>query len=130
MFATLCGIVLLSALCHLFASGTSLSGTVSFAVKLCSFSAISATAVSSLSRLESFFSSLFSAVAVFQQYGAALRIPCVFQQTVYAIGGYNFLIGEIMVEHRLISEQAEELFGVSSRYFRHSAASFSSILPE
>ncbi len=65
MLATLFAIVLLSALCHLLASGTSLSGAVSFAVKLCSFSAISATAISSLTRLESYFSSLFSAVAAF-----------------------------------------------------------------
>lgn len=64
-FATLVSCVLLAALCHSFTSGFAISSTVSFAVKLCSFCVISATAVSSLARLESYFDSLFNAVAAF-----------------------------------------------------------------
>ena len=64
--AILCGIVILSAVCHLFASNLGgLSATVTFAARLISFCAIAASAVSSLSRLRDYFDSLFSAVASF-----------------------------------------------------------------
>jgi len=64
--ALLCGIVVLSAVCHLFASNLGgLSATVTFAARLTSFCAIAASAVSSLSRLRDYFDSLFSAVASF-----------------------------------------------------------------
>ncbi len=64
--ALLCGIVILSAVCHLFASNLGgLSAAVSFASRLISFCAIAASAVSSLSRLRDYFDSLFSAVASF-----------------------------------------------------------------
>ena len=64
--ALLCGIVILSAVCHLFASNLGgLSAAVSFAARLAAFCAIAASAVSSLSRLRDYFDSLFSAVASF-----------------------------------------------------------------
>lgn len=64
--ALLCGIVILSAVCHLFASNLGgLSAAVTFAARLISFCAIAASAVSSLSRLRDYFDSLFSAVASF-----------------------------------------------------------------
>lgn len=64
--ALLCGIVILSAVCHLFASNLGgLSATVTFASRLISFCAIAASAISSLSRLRDYFDSLFSAVASF-----------------------------------------------------------------
>lgn len=70
--ASLCACVMLSALCHSFVSGFATAGTVSFAVRLCSFCVISATAVSSLERLEAYFDSLFAAVASFIPLGGVL----------------------------------------------------------
>lgn len=62
----LCGIVILSAVCHLFASNLGgLSAAVSFAARLFAFCAIAVSAISSLSRLRDYFDSLFSAVASF-----------------------------------------------------------------
>ena len=65
--ALLCGIVILSAVCHLFASnlGGGVSAAVSFSARLAAFCSIAASAVSSLSRLRDYFDSLFSAVASF-----------------------------------------------------------------
>ena len=71
--ALLFGIVILSAVCHLFASNLGgLSAVVSFAARLSSFCAIAASAISSLSRLRDYFDSLFSAVASFLPLGAVL----------------------------------------------------------
>jgi len=71
--ALLCGIVILSAVCHLFASNLGgLSATVTFAARLLSFCSIGAAAVSSLSRLREYFDSLFSAVASFLPLTAVL----------------------------------------------------------
>jgi stage III sporulation protein AE len=77
--ALLCGIIVLSAVCHAFASsiGGGMSAVVSFAARLVSFCAISASATSSLSRLSDYFESLFAAVASFLPLSAVL----------YAAGG-------------------------------------------
>lgn len=69
----LCGIVILSAVCHLFASNLGgLSAAVSFATRLFSYCAIAASALSSLSRMRDYFDSLFAAVASFLPLGALL----------------------------------------------------------
>lgn len=79
LLATLLGIVILSAVAYAFAS--SLSGGVGRVVeccaRLCSFGAISALSVSSLSRLEEYFSRLFASVGSFLPLSAVL----------YAMGG-------------------------------------------
>lgn len=77
--AVLCGIVILSAVCHTFASNVSagLSSSVSFAARLCSYCAISGVAVSSIARLSEFFNSLCLAVGSFLPLSGVL----------YAMGG-------------------------------------------
>lgn len=66
-FSLLCGIVILSAVSHTFASNSTggLARCVSFATTLCSFGAISTVAISCVSRLEVYFDSLFKCVAAF-----------------------------------------------------------------
>ena len=69
----LCGIVILSALCHLFASNLGgLSAAVSFATRLFSYCAIAVSALSSLTRLGDYFDSLFTSVASFLPLSALL----------------------------------------------------------
>ncbi len=77
--ALLCGIVILSAVAHLFAAnvGAGLSSAVTFAARLCSYCAISGVAVSSISRLSEFFDSLCATVGAFLPLSAVL----------YAMGG-------------------------------------------
>jgi stage III sporulation protein AE len=75
----LCGIVVLSAACHTFASGVGagLGGAVSFATRLCSFCAIAAVSTSAIERLEGYFDGLLSSVGAFLPLSAVL----------YAMGG-------------------------------------------
>lgn len=75
----LCGIVVLSAVSHTFAStvSPSLSGAVSFGARLCSFCSIAAVATASLSVLEEYFDRLLTAVASFLPLSGVL----------YAMGG-------------------------------------------
>jgi stage III sporulation protein AE len=69
----LCGIVILSALCHLFASNLGgLSAAISFATRLFSYCAIAVSALSSLTRLGDYFDSLFTSVASFLPLSALL----------------------------------------------------------
>ena len=77
--ALLLGIVILSAVAHNFSSnfGGGIGGTVEFACRLCSFCAIAAISVGSLSRLKEYFDSLFAAVAAFVPLSGVL----------YAMGG-------------------------------------------
>ena len=79
VFSMLCGAVIMSALCHTFASGLGqgMSGAVSFAAKLCSFGIIASAAMSSLSSLKEYFDGLFGAVAAFVPLSAVT----------YAMGG-------------------------------------------
>ena len=79
ILAWLMGTVILSAVAKTFASGLGegLSGAVSFALRLCTFSSIAAASVESLSRLSAYFDSLFAAVAGFLPLSAVL----------YAMGG-------------------------------------------
>lgn len=79
IFALLCGIIILSAVSHAFASnvGAGLSSAVTFSARLCSYCAISGLAVSSLTRLSDFFDSLCTAVGSFLPLTAVL----------YAMGG-------------------------------------------
>lgn len=75
----LLGIVVLSAAAHSFSSGFGggMSSAVAFACRLCSFCAIAAISVGSLSRLKEYFDSLFAAVAAFVPLSGVL----------YAMGG-------------------------------------------
>ena len=75
----LLGIVILSAVAHNFSSnfGGGIGGAVGFACRLCSFCAIAAISVDSLSRLKEYFDSLFAAVAAFVPLSGVL----------YAMGG-------------------------------------------
>ena len=77
--ATLLGIVIISSVIHTFSSSFSgsLGGGITLCTKLCTYSLIAGTAISSLSMLNSYFSSLFSAVAAFLPLSA----------TLYAMGG-------------------------------------------
>ena len=77
--ATLLGIVIISSVIHTFSSSFSgsLGGSINLCTKLCTYSLIAGTAISSLSMLNSYFSSLFSAVAAFLPLSA----------TLYAMGG-------------------------------------------
>ena len=69
----LCGIVILSAVCRLFAANLGgLSAAVSFATRLFSYCAIAASTLASLSRLSDYFDSLFAAVASFVPLTAVL----------------------------------------------------------
>jgi stage III sporulation protein AE len=81
LLATLLGIVILASVAYSFSSSLSASvgKTVELCARLCSFGAISVCAVSSLSRLQEYFSSLFAAVGSFLPLSALL----------YAMGG-NF----------------------------------------
>lgn len=77
--ALLCGIVILSAVAHLFAVnvGAGLSSAVTLSARLCSYCAISGVALSSISRLSEFFDSLCAAVGAFLPLSGML----------YAMGG-------------------------------------------
>ena len=69
----LCGIVILSAVCRLFAANLGgLSAAVSFATRLFSYCAIAASTLASISRLSDYFDSLFAAVASFVPLTAVL----------------------------------------------------------
>lgn len=77
--ALLLGIVIISAACYTLSTsfGSGLGKTVEFCSRLCIYSAIAGISVSSLSRLQDYFSSLFAAVASFVPLSCAL----------YAMGG-------------------------------------------
>jgi stage III sporulation protein AE len=76
--ALMLGVVVLSALCHVFAASSgSLSAAVSFACRLCSYLVTVGVAVSALSGLKEYFNSLFSLVAAFVPLSGVL----------YAMGG-------------------------------------------
>lgn len=79
MLAMLLGIVIISSVINTFSSsfGGGLGGVISFCVRLCTYTLISGTAISSLTVISNYFSSLFSAVAAFLPLSA----------TLYAMGG-------------------------------------------
>lgn len=79
ILALLCGIVILSAVAHLFSVnvGAGLSSAVTLSARLCSYCAISGVALSSISRLSEFFDSLCAAVGAFLPLSGVL----------YAMGG-------------------------------------------
>lgn len=79
LLATLIGIVMIAAAAYAFASSLSpgVGRVVECCARLCSFGAISGLAVSSLARLEEYFSRLFAAVGSFLPLSAVL----------YAMGG-------------------------------------------
>ena len=77
--ALLCGIIMIASVANTLSSsfGGGVGKTAEACIRLCSFCAISTLAISSLSRLEEYFNSLFEAVAAFLPLSAAL----------YAMGG-------------------------------------------
>lgn len=81
ILATLCGIIVLSAVAHTFASslGAGLASAVGFAARLCSYCSIAALSVSAVGRLQQFFDGLVSSVTAFLPLSGVL----------YAMGG-NF----------------------------------------
>ena len=81
ILATLCGIIVLSAVAHTFASSFSagLASAVGFAARLCSYCSIAVLSVSAAGRLQQFFDGLVSSVTAFLPLSGVL----------YAMGG-NF----------------------------------------
>ena len=79
VLALLCGIIMISAVINAMSSslGGGIGKTAEACSRLCSYCAIAALSVSSLSRLEEYFNALFEAVAAFLPLSAAL----------YAMGG-------------------------------------------
>ena len=77
--ATLCGIVVLSAVCHTFSANLSqgLGTATGFSARLCSFCAISGVAVGALERLSDYFDTLCNTVSAFLPLSGVL----------YAMGG-------------------------------------------